>query len=75
MIMKLKDVYAKAKEVGLKNTHKTNKTTIIKAIQIKEGNNPCFLSKNECDQNGCLWRKDCIDNFGRKLKRFKFWMN
>jgi len=70
--MKLKDVYGKAKEVGVRNYKDFNKVSLIRKIQETEGNPQCFQTKNECDQNNCLWMHDCMKpNTG--LRRFRFW--
>ena len=37
-----------------------SKEELIKAIQAKEGYQPCFRQKSVCDEKGCLWRADCI---------------
>ena len=40
-----------------------NKADLIKSIQIKEGNSPCFKTAGKyCDQADCLWRSDCLSN-------------
>jgi len=58
--MKKKDVKKKAAQMGIK-TRKMNKTELIHAIQRKEGNAPCFRTKNDaCDQISCCWRSDCL---------------
>ncbi|HDK43748.1 MAG TPA: SAP domain-containing protein [Desulfobacteraceae bacterium] len=50
----------KAKNVGLK-PGKMKKADLIRAIQIQEGNNPCFSPNREsCDQTGCCWHSDCV---------------
>ena len=35
------------------------KKDIIRDIQIKEGNSPCFGTRETCD-NDCLWKADCL---------------
>jgi hypothetical protein len=35
------------------------KADIIRDIQIKEGNTPCFRTKTACE-NDCLWKEDCL---------------
>lgn len=37
------------------------KTDIVRVIQLKEGNQPCFDSGKaaECGQSGCLWINAC----------------
>ena len=58
--MKLSDVRKIAEQLGLK-TDKMKKAEIIVAIQIEEGNLPCFETwkATECGQENCLWRTDC----------------
>ncbi|MCL5023679.1 MAG: SAP domain-containing protein [Nitrospirae bacterium] len=58
--MKLSDIKDIAKNKGVKVT-KTNKIELIRAIQKEEGNYDCFATPyvHECNQSGCLWRKDC----------------
>lgn len=37
-----------------------NKTALIRTIQEKEGNFPCFKTEvTDCDQVDCCWRSDC----------------
>jgi hypothetical protein len=40
---------------------KAKKSDLVRAIQVAEGNLPCFESKKsaECGQDNCLWREDC----------------
>jgi len=38
-----------------------SKQDIIRDIQVKEGNSPCFKTKGDCE-NDCLWKPDCLDN-------------
>lgn len=44
------------------NVSKAKKSELIRAIQVAEGNQPCFESNKaaECDQHNCLWREDCV---------------
>jgi hypothetical protein len=41
---------------------KTPKLELVRLIQATEGNFDCFATatSGECDQTGCLWRKDCF---------------
>ena len=56
-VMQIKTI---AKDLGI-NPGKMTKPNIIKKIQTKEGNFPCFKTAiNYCDQNKCLWQKDCL---------------
>lgn len=50
-----------AKEKGV-TSGKMKKQELIQAIQSAEGNIPCFMTKtaNECSEESCLWRTDCI---------------
>lgn len=37
------------------------KWEIIRLIQIKEGNQPCYATQHfECQHLECFWRQDCI---------------
>jgi hypothetical protein len=39
-----------------------NKMDLVRQIQQKEGNSPCFATaKGRCDQVSCLWLKDCLE--------------
>ena len=37
-------------------------TAVIRAIQLREGNFPCFATATSgfCDQDHCAWRADCL---------------
>ena len=61
--MNLQEVRKQAKELGIKSG-KMDKVTLIKTIQITEGNFDCFSTPTDgfCDQNGCLWRGDCFES-------------
>ena len=60
MAMKLADIKMKAKELDIK-TGNLKKVDLIRKIQTKEGNNPCFqMNGGSCDQMACCWRKDCL---------------
>ena len=37
------------------------KKDIIRDIQVKEGNSPCFGTKEICG-NDCLWKADCLSS-------------
>lgn len=60
--MKLEDVRGIARACGIKPDN-LFKTELIKMIQLREGNFDCYASASagECDQRGCLWRKDCFE--------------
>ena len=58
--MKMQDVREKAKKLGMK-TFGLKKVDLIRAIQNKEGNVPCFQTGLvSCDQFQCCWRSDCF---------------
>lgn len=58
--MKMTEVREMAKRLDLK-TNKMRKADLIRAIQTKEGNFPCFeTAENFCDQLTCIWRTDCL---------------
>ena len=49
-----------AKNKGI-DSKKKNKAALIKTIQIKEGNTPCFQTVGSyCDKTDCCWRSDCL---------------
>jgi hypothetical protein len=60
--MKLEDVRGIARACGITPSNQL-KTELIRTIQLKEGNFDCYAtaSAGECDQPGCLWRKDCFE--------------
>ena len=58
--MNLVEVKEIAKQMEIR-LGKMNKTELIRAIQVRENNTPCFGATVECcDQENCLWRNDCI---------------
>jgi hypothetical protein len=59
--MRLNEVEKKARNLGIKDTWKYSKKDLVKEIQCKEGNFPCFATaEHSCDQMACCWRQDCI---------------
>jgi len=38
---------------------------LVWAIQKKEGNTPCFRTRQNCPQTDCLWREQCIFHWRR----------
>ena len=58
--MKINEIKQIAKQHDIKLGRLT-KSDLIRAIQVAEGNTPCFGSKNSsvCGQSECLWREDC----------------
>ncbi|MBN2808403.1 MAG: SAP domain-containing protein [Deltaproteobacteria bacterium] len=58
--MKMQEIREKARMADMK-PGKLNKTDLIRAIQIKEGNPACFATgRIFCDQDECCWRADCL---------------
>lgn len=59
--MKIDEIREIAKSRGVK-TGKLKKSELVRAIQLEEGNQPCFGSDSsgECGQSGCKWREDCV---------------
>lgn len=58
--MNMKKVRKKATKMGIK-PRKMKKADLIHAIQLEEGNPPCFLTANDlCGQAECCWRSDCV---------------
>ncbi len=59
--MRLSEIEKKARSLGVKDTWKFAKKDLIREIQRKEGNFPCFATaKNSCSQMSCSWRIDCL---------------
>jgi hypothetical protein len=59
--MKVLEIKKITKQHGIKSG-KLTKIELIRAIQQKEGNFPCFNTNNArtCGQHKCLWRDDCV---------------
>lgn len=66
--MNVEEIRKIARHHGLKPGRQT-KVKLVRSIQEKEGNFACFGTavSGQCDQLGCLWRKDCFDA-ARKLQ-------
>jgi hypothetical protein len=60
--MKMNKIREKAKTLGILSP-KMEKNELIHAIQITEGNTPCFgRAKNgDCPYTDCCFRKDCLN--------------
>jgi hypothetical protein len=58
--MKMKEIRPIAKKWGVDARVTRSKKDIILDIQAKEGNQPCFKTRDVCSESGCLWRDDCI---------------
>lgn len=59
--MNLKEIQSYAKKMGITKKD-LKKVEMIRAIQIAEGNIPCFATNrvNVCGESNCLWLKDCL---------------
>ncbi len=57
--MTVKTIREKARNLGVKNYSKIRKAELIRAIQEKEGNAPCFEAIQDCWEFKCTWRDDC----------------
>jgi hypothetical protein len=59
--MKMEEIRSIAKRHHIKPAH-LSKVDLVRSIQSKEGNFDCFATaaSGECDQYGCIWRKDCF---------------
>ena len=59
--MKVVEIKEITKQHGIKSG-KLTKIEMIRAIQQKEGNSPCFYTNilQTCGQHKCLWREDCV---------------
>jgi hypothetical protein len=67
--MKIQEVRAKAKALGLKHTFGLSKTELIRRVQKAEGNFDCFGTvKDYCDQFHCCFRDDCLSLSGVRIK-------
>ncbi len=59
--MRLSDIEKKARGMGIADTWRYSKTELIRQIQRKEGNSPCFGRANgHCPNLGCCWIVDCL---------------
>jgi len=59
--MTLKQIKEIAKTKGIKAGN-MKKETLIRSIQLAEGNFACFgtAAAGDCNQTNCLWRADCL---------------
>ena len=60
--MKMQDVRMIAKDMGVDARIGRSKRDIIRDIQVREGNSPCFRTEmqDQCGQTNCLWKADCM---------------
>lgn len=57
--MTIREIRAKAQAMKVPNYSRMTKAELVRAIQSKEGNQPCFQSIQDCRQHDCLWMADC----------------
>lgn len=50
----------KAREMELKGLSSKSKPDIIHALQVAEGNSPCFQRIPDCGIQECVYRSECI---------------
>ena len=67
--MTITDVQEKAKRLGIKSK-KFSKAELIRKIQAREGQQPCFqIVGGPCENKDCCWRDECrIDIPGRSFR-------
>ena len=58
--MKLEEIRKIAEGWGVDARKGRTKQDIIRDIQRAEGYSPCFRTKDTCNDDDCLWKKDCI---------------
>ena len=69
--MNLKEVIEIAKGLDIPYKSGQSKAYLIRAIQSKEGNTPCYRKKTVCNDGTCLWMNDCMDRLGRLVPDVK----
>ncbi len=57
--MNIQEIRKTAKNWDIDARVTRSKQGIIRDIQSREGNIPCFRTKRECE-NDCLWKADCL---------------
>ncbi len=67
MTMLFQEIRQMAKAMDI-NTYQMKKVDMIRAIQDKEKNIPCFGTERVdfCAEGDCCWRPDCITFKGRR---------
>lgn len=57
--MNMNQVRERARKMAI-DPGKMDRKTLVRTIQEKEGNFPCFKTGSpSCDQYDCCWRDDC----------------
>ena len=59
--MVMQEIREIARDNGIK-PGRMSKLVLVRTIQETEGNNACYATgmSGQCDQQGCLWRNDCL---------------
>ena len=57
--MKVAEIRTMARHFRVKNYSRLNKADLIRAIQVAEGNSPCYEQIFDCRVYDCLWREEC----------------
>ncbi len=57
--MMMTQIIEKARILAVKNYSRLRKADLIRAIQEKEGNSPCYQAISGCQEQDCLWKPDC----------------
>lgn len=57
--MKVIEIRTIARNLGVKNYSRLNKADLIRAVQVAEGNSPCYQQIFDCRVYDCLWREEC----------------
>ncbi len=66
--MKMQDVRAKAKNLGISSFGK-KKVELIREIQLKEENFDCYGRATDfCDQSNCCFMSTCLEDSRRLTK-------
>jgi len=61
MAVKISELRKMAKKLNVRIEKSDTKTSLIRKIQLAEGNFDCFgRAQGYCDQNACTWREDCL---------------
>lgn len=58
--MNMEEIRKIARQLKVKSA-KLKKHELVQAIQLAEGNNPCYNTSIStfCNQQSCCWREDC----------------
>lgn len=58
--MRIQEIRKIAKNWNVDTRSSRSKQDLIRDIQFSEGNDPCFQTRKECE-NDCLWKEDCFE--------------